>query len=102
MSEPASWTERPATDPPVAAAPASQAEAPRPPALQIAERLGETHPGPLKQIAHILHLWGPARLKALAEETLTLLCRGRHANLDRGPQTPCRRHLLLSGPATGE
>jgi len=44
----------------------------RPLPERIAERLGETQPGPLAQIIRMVSLWGPERVKALVEEALTI------------------------------
>jgi hypothetical protein len=44
----------------------------RPLPERIAERLGETEPGPLAQIIRMLSLWGPERVKALCQEALTI------------------------------
>jgi hypothetical protein len=44
----------------------------RPLPERIAERLGETQPGPLAQIIRMLSLWGPERVKALCQEALTI------------------------------
>jgi hypothetical protein len=44
----------------------------RPLPERIAERLGETRPGPHAQIMRMLSLWGPERVKALTDEALAL------------------------------
>ena len=50
----------------------ASSEEPRPLAVGLAERLGETRPGPVGQIAGILHALGPEPTKALVQEALTI------------------------------